>query len=279
MPRKAKPVRYSQTMDQHVNSADELLQPGDPAPFEEINRDGPTPMLLLCDHASRRVPLALGDLGLEASSFDRHIAYDIGAESVSQRLSTSLDAPLVAAGFSRLVIDLNRPTGHQESIVKEIDATPIPANRDLNETAKRQRISELFKPYHDAVDRALARLWERGTPPAIFSVHSFSPDYGDTPRPWDIGVLWNRDPRIAVPLMDMLQAHGLNVGDNEPYSGQQLAYTIDVHGGATGLANCVIEINQNQVRDAAGIDRWATILEEIMPEILKTRGLHRVGRF
>ena len=90
-------------MDQHVNSADELLQPGDPAPFEEINRDGPTPMLLLCDHASRRVPLALGDLGLEASSFDRHIAYDIGAESVSQRLSTSLDAPLVAAGFSRLV--------------------------------------------------------------------------------------------------------------------------------------------------------------------------------
>jgi len=266
-------------MDQHVNSADELLQPGDPAPFEEINSDGPTPMLLLCDHASRRVPLALGDLGLEVSSFDRHIAYDIGAESVSQRLSTSLDAPLVAAGFSRLVIDLNRPTGHQESIVKEIDATPIPANRDLNETAKRQRISELFKPYHDAVDRALARLWERGTPPAIFSVHSFSPDYGDTPRPWDIGVLWNRDPRIAVPLMDMLKAHGLNVGDNEPYSGQQLAYTIDVHGGATGLANCVIEINQDQVRDAAGIDRWATILEDIMPEILKVQGLHRVERF
>ena len=266
-------------MDQHVNSADELLQPGDPAPFEEINRDGPTPMLLLCDHASRRVPLALGDLGLEASSFDRHIAYDIGAESVSQRLSTSLDAPLVAAGFSRLVIDLNRPVGHQESIVKEIDATHIPANRDLNETAKRQRISELFKPYHDAVDRALARLWERGTPPAILSVHSFSPDYGDTPRPWDIGVLWNRDPRIALPLMDMLTAHGLNVGDNKPYSGQQLAYTIDVHGGATGLANCVIEINQDQVRDAAGIVRWATILEDIMPGILKVHGLHRVERF
>ena len=123
--------------------------------------------------------------------------------------------------------------------------------------------------------------WEtrRGTPPAIFSVHSFSPDYGDTPRPWDIGVLWNRDPRIAVPLMDMPKAHGLNVGDNEPYSGRQLAYTIDVHGGATGLANCVIEINQNQVRDAAGIGRWATILEEIMPEILRTQGLHRVGRF
>lgn len=279
MSQKANLGRNIKRKDLQVNSAIKLLQSDDPAPFEEINRNGPTPLLLLCDHASRRVPLALGDLGLKASSFDRHIAYDIGAESVSQRLSRSLDAPLVAAGFSRLVIDLNRPAGHQESIVEEIDATPIPANQDLNETAKRQRITELFKPYHDAVDGALARLWERGTPPAIFSVHSFSPDYGDTPRPWDIGVLWNRDPRIAVPLMDMLKAHGLNVGDNEPYSGQQLAYTIDVHGGATGLANCVIEINQDQVRDAAGIDRWATILEDIMPKILKVQGLHRVERF
>ena len=99
------------------------------------------------------------------------------------------------------------------------------------------------------------------------------------PRPWDIGVLWNRDPRIAAPLIDMLAARGLNVGDNEPYSGQQLAHTIDLHGGTAGLANCVIEINQDQVRDAAGIDRWATILEEIVIEILTIRGLHRVKRF
>lgn len=236
-------------------------------------------MLLLCDHASRRVPLALGNLGLEAASFERHIAYDIGAEAVSQRLSAFLNAPLVAAGFSRLVIDLNRPTGHQDSIVKEIDSTPIPANQDLDETAKRQRITELFEPYHDAVKRALAGLWERGTPPAIFSVHSFSPSYGNKPRPWDIGVLWNRDPRIAVPLMDALKARGLNVGENEPYSGQQVAFTINVHGGAAGLANCIIEINQDQVRDAAGIDRWATILEGIMPKILRIPGIHQVERF
>ena len=279
MSQKANLDRNIKKKDLQVNSTIKLLQSDDPAPFEEINPDGFTPMLLLCDHASSRVPAALSNLGLEASTFERHIAYDIGAAAVSQRLSMFLDAPLVLAGFSRLVIDLNRPVGHQESIVEAIDLTPIPANQDLDETAKRQRITELFYPYHDAVNRALTQLWERNTAPVIFSIHSFSPSYGNTPRPWDIGVLWNRDPRIAVPLIDMLRACGLNVGDNEPYSGQQLAYTIDVHGGAAGLANCAIEINQDQIRDAAGITRWTAILKSIMPDILKIPGLHRVERF
>ena len=183
------------------------------------------------------------------------------------------------AGYSRLVIDVDRPIGHPESIVEEIDGTPIPGNAGLDEADKRRRIRELFEPYHDAVNRALARLWERGTPPALFSVHSFSPGYGGTPRPWDIGVLWNRDPRIAVPLMEKLEALGLNVGDNAPSSGQQLAYTIDMHGGSAGLANCVIEINQDQVRDAQGVERWAGILVGAMAEILRAPGLHRVERF
>jgi len=266
-------------MDQYVDSAGTLLQPGDPAPFEVVNRDGAAPLLLICDHASRAVPAALDSLGLGAEAFERHIAYDVGAQHVSQRLSAHLDAPLVLAGFSRLVIDLNRPLGHPQSIVEDIDATPIPGNQGLADDAKRQRTTELFEPYHDAVNRALARIWERGTAPVIFSVHSFSPGFGESPRPWDIGVLWNRDPRIAVPLMEKLEARGLNVGDNEPYSGQQLAYTIDAHGGSAGLANCVIEINQDQVRDAAGIDKWAGILEDILPDIMGLSGLHRVERF
>jgi len=256
-----------------------LLCENDPAPFTVVNRDGTCPLLLVCDHASRAVPATLANLGLASDVFERHIAYDIGAAEVSRRLSEALDAQLVLAGFSRLVIDVNRPVGHPDSIVKEIDATSIPGNVDLDETHKVMRIRELFEPYHDAVNRALARLWEHGTPPALFSVHSFSPGYGDKPRPWDIGVLWNRDPRIAVPLMERLEQLGLNVGDNEPYSGQHLAYTIDAHGGSAGLANCVIEINQDQVRDAAGIERWSAILIDAMRDILTISGLHRVERF
>lgn len=256
-----------------------LLTDADPAPFEVVNRDAATPLLLVCDHASRAVPARLGDLGLDAAAFERHIAYDIGAAGVARGLSDALDAPLVLAGFSRLVIDLNRPPGHPQSIMEVSDATPIPANQDLDDAAKRRRVRELFEPYHDAVNRALARIWDTGTVPALFSVHSFSPGFGGQPRPWDVGVLWNHDPRIAVPLMELLEAEGLRVGDNEPYSGHDLAYTIDMHAGAAGLASCVIEINQDQVKDDAGIRRWTDILTRALAKILEQPGLHRVERF
>jgi predicted N-formylglutamate amidohydrolase len=256
-----------------------LRSDADPAPFEVVNREASSPLLLVCDHASRAVPAALGDLGLASGAFERHIAYDIGAAGVARKLSESLDATLVLAGFSRLVIDLNRPPGHPQSIMAVSDETPIPGNAGLDDDAKRRRVRDLFEPYHDAVNRALARIWDSGTVPALFSVHSFSPGFGGQPRPWDVGVLWNHDPRIAVPLMELLEAEGLRVGDNEPYSGHDLAYTIDMHAGAAGLASCVIEINQDQVRDTVGIDRWADILTRAMARILEQPGLHRVERF
>ena len=196
-------------------------------------------------------------------------------------MAEALDAPLVLAGYSRLVIDLNRPVGHPQSICEVSDGTPVPANRGLDAEARRRRVRDLFEPYHDAVNRALGRLWDRAPDraPALFSVHSFTPRYGAEHRPWDIGVLWNRDPRLAVPLMERLEALGLDVGDNEPYSGKDLAYTIDMHGGAAGLANCVVEINQDQVADDAGVARWAEILTPILGDILELPGLHRVERF
>ncbi len=261
------------------SAAASLLGDTDPPPFTTLNRDGLTPLLLICDHASRAVPAALDNLGLDDETFGHHIGYDIGAAAVARKLSEALDTGLVLAGYSRLVIDLNRPPGHPQSIPPISDGTIVPGNQDLDEAARRRRVRDLFEPYHDAVNRAIARIWERGTPPALFSIHSFSPRFGDTPRPWDVGVLWNRDSRIAVPLMEKLEARGLNVGDNEPYSGKHLAYTIDMHAAAAGLANCVIEINQDQLTDAAGVARWAAILDDVMKEILDLSGLHRVERF
>ncbi len=261
------------------SAAASLLGDSDPPPFTIVNRDGQTPLLLVCDHASRAAPAALDNLGLNDEVFGHHIGYDIGAAAVAQKLSETLDAGLVLAGYSRLIIDLNRPPGHPQSIPQISDGTVVPGNQDLDETARRRRVRDLFEPYHDAVNRAIARIWQRGTPPVLFSVHSFTPRFGDTPRPWDVGVLWNRDPRLAVPLMEKLEAQGLNVGDNEPYSGKDLAYTIDMHAAAAGLASCVIEINQDQIADAAGIARWAAILDGAMKEILSLSGLHRVERF
>lgn len=256
-----------------------LLGPGDQPVFEIVNRVGPTPVQLVCDHASRAVPAALGKLGLGDSHFDRHIAYDIGAAEVTRRLAAALDAPSVLAGYSRLVIDLNRPPGHPDSIPEISDGTEIPGNRSLSETARRQRVKTLFEPYHDTIHETIADLWRRGKAPSLLSVHSFSPLFGKTARPWDVGVLWNRDPRLAQPLMEKLAARGLRVGDNLPYSGRELAYTINLHGAAAGLANCVVEINQDQVADRPGIERWADILAEVMGEILRMDGVHRVRRY
>lgn len=261
------------------DAAGPLIGPGDPPAFEIVNADGSAPLQLVCDHASRVVPEALGDLGLDAGHFERHIAYDIGAAGVTRLLAREMDAQAVIAGFSRLVIDLNRPPGHPESIPENSDATPIPGNQALAEADQSKRVSELFEPYHDAVMEALAHLWRRGKPPALFSVHSFTPNYGDEDRPWDVGVLWNRDPRIARPLMDKLNALGLNVGDNLPYSGTDLAYTINIHGAAAGLANCVVEINQDQVRDSEGVERWAGILTSVIGEILELDGIHEVREY
>ena len=256
-----------------------LVGPGEPPVYEARNEAGKMPLQLVCDHASRRVPAALGNLGLEDEHFHRHIAYDIGAAQVTRLLAEALDAPALLAGYSRLVIDLNRPPGHPESIPENSDGAEIPGNRSLDEAAQRQRVAELFEPYHDAIHERIAGLWRRSKPPALFSIHSFSPRFGDAARPWDVGVLWNRDPRIALPLMEKLAVRGLKVGDNLPYSGRKLAYTINMHGAAAGLANCVVEINQDQVADDSGVERWTGILADVMREILALENLHLVRQF
>lgn len=260
---------------------DSLIDPDEPPPFEVLNPDGAAPLLLICDHASRTIPRTLGTLGLEGQSLTDHIAWDIGAAGVARRLSARLDAATVLAGYSRLVIDCNRQPGSAQSIPETSDAVPIPGNRGLGEAEHAARVESFFWPYHRTVTNTLARLWRRGTVPALFSVHTFTPQMnGGEPRPWDIGVLWNRDPRLAVPLIDRLRHHdGIRVGDNEPYSGVQVAYSIDLHGGAGGLPNVAVEINQENVRDAAGQERWATIVGDALADILTIDDLHRVKRF
>ncbi len=261
------------------NTAESLIGPDDPPVFEIVNADGAAALQLVSDHASRAVPVALGTLGLDGGHYERHIAYDIGAAEVTRLLAAAMDAGAVLAGYSRLVIDVNRPPGHPQSIPEISDETAIPGNRGLTEADQALRVAALFKPYHNAIHESLAHLWRRGTPPALFSIHSFCPAYGEEERPWDVGVLWNRDPRIAQPLIEKLGKRGLHVGDNLPYSGRELAYTLNLHGGAAGLANCVVEINQDQVCGREGIERWAGILADVMGEVMQTEGLHEVREY
>lgn len=259
-----------------------LLGPDDPPPFTIVNPTGQAPVVLVCDHASNAIPARLNQLGLGPADLARHIAWDIGAARVSQRLAERLDAPAVLCGYSRLVIDCNRPPGSPTSIAEVSDGTHIPGNKKINDYMAETRVNSVFWPYHHAITRMLAQRWRHGhgRAPALLAIHSFTPVMGGFQRPWHLGVLWNRDPRLALPILEQGQADPqLCIGDNQPYSGREVGFTMDTHGGAAGLPHVEIEIRQDLLADAAGCERWAARVGEILEVVLSDPALYAVRHY
>jgi len=256
-----------------------LLGCGDPPPFTVANPAGEASSVLVCDHASNAIPAGLGQLGLGPAALSQHIAWDIGAARVTRLLAERLSAPAVLAGYSRLVIDCNRSPGDPTSIAEISDGTTIPGNRNLDDAAAEARLNEVFWPYHRAITQMLAHRWRhgRGRAPALIAIHSFTPVMNRCRRPWQLGVLWNRDPRLAVPLLARFQADpALCVGDNQPYSGREVGFTMDTHGGAAGLPHVEIEIRQDLLADEAGCAHWATVVGDALAEVLRDESVYRV---
>jgi len=244
-----------------------LLGPEDPPPFERLNDAGAAPAVIACDHASNRVPKALGDLGAVAAAMERHIAYDIGAAGVARRLSALLDAPAMLSGYSRLVIDINRDPDDFTSIREIYDRVVVAGNRGLSAADRAQRAAALFHPYHAALAAALdAKSADIGYP-ALISVHSCTDVYKGVRRPWHIGVLSNRDRRMAERVMAALaKAHpDLVIGDNKPYSGlDSFGHTIETHAQPQGRPNVLFEVRQDLIRTDEGQTRFAQILAEAL---------------
>jgi predicted N-formylglutamate amidohydrolase len=245
-----------------------LLAPDEPSPVAEANAAGTSSFLLVCDHAGRRIPRALGDLGVAEADLTRHIAWDIGIEGVARRLSERLDAYLVMQIYSRLVIDCNRPPGSAESIVTDSDGTAIKGNQKILASDATARVREIFAPYHGTIVRHLDARKATQRPAILISLHSFTPVYDGLVRPWQAGVLYNRYRALADALRAELSAPGdLIVGDNEPYTvDDETDYTIPVHGETRGIPHVAIEIRQDLIGDEAGQDYWAQRLAETLPE-------------
>ncbi|ATY31228.1 N-formylglutamate amidohydrolase [Sphingomonas psychrotolerans] len=226
------------------------------APAEIIEGDRQD-ILLLCDHASNAVPADV-DLGIDPGLLDLHIAVDIGAGPLTRSLAARLDAPAVLASVSRLVIDLHREPDHVGLIPHRSDGHLIPGN-DRGDRAA--RIARFHAPYH----RLLACRIRAQRPGLILSIHSFTPclEHGGTDRPWQVGVLYNRDARAARPAIDFLRACGLVTGDNEPYSGRLLNATLNRHAEANGIPSIAIEVRNDLIHDAAGVERWSHTLSEL----------------
>ena len=247
---------------ENVRSSD-LLSQADPPPFRVLNPGGAAPFLIVCDHAGRCVPQALGALGAPAEAFERHIALDIGAEGVSVRLAEALGACAVVQTYSRLVVDCNRTPG-TGAVCAVSDGTPIPGNADLSPEAVRSRIEAIFTPYHQAIAE---QLDARGEGVVVVSVHSFTPRLGDgLDRPWGYGVLHAGDSPFSAAMLALLTAEaGLPVGDNQPYAMDGTDYTVPLHAGGRGLDYLELEIRQDLIDTPEGQARAAALLARLLP--------------
>ena len=236
--------------------------------------------LILCDHAGRAIPEAYGNLGLPPSVFERHIAYDIGAAGVTRVLAAELGAPALMANFSRLLIDSNRGPDDPTLVMRLSDGAIVPGNARVDDAEIARRKADWWGPYQGAISGRIDAMIAAGLPPVLVSVHSFTPAWKGVPRPWHVGVLWDRDDRLARPLLDALAAEGdLVVGDNEPYDGALVGDTMYRHGTQRGLAHALIEVRQDLIADAAGQTAWGRRLARILRPILAVPDLHEIRHF
>jgi predicted N-formylglutamate amidohydrolase len=233
----------------------ELLAADEPPAVEIVNPHGRSRAVLLCDHASRRIPRALGDLGLAEEHLRDHIAWDIGAAAMARAAARVLDATLILSGYSRLVIDCNRPLDNPTSIPEITGGVEVPGNRGLTSEQRRARAEACFHPYHRAIESVLAA---RSEPVAILSMHSFTPRPLAGPRPWHAAMVYGRDRSLAGLLLDAMQHdEGLVLGDNEPYRVTDAGdYGIPVYAERAGRPGVLIEIRQDQIDDDARATAW-----------------------
>ena len=236
----------------------------DPKPFSRIGPVSVHPhFVLVCDHASNAVPAHMERLGLDQAELDRHIGWDIGAATVTRSLSALLDAPAYLSGYSRLVVDCNRPVGSPTAMPAVSDGTVVPANQSISPEEATARTDAFFRPYHDAIAACLDRAIGFGAVPILVAVHSFTPVFEGFARPWEVGLLYEHDDRLVQPLKEALHAlrPGLTIGDNEPYAIVGPSdYSIPVHGQGRGLPHIEIELRQDLIGTQKGARSWAETL-------------------
>lgn len=236
-----------------------LLAPDEPPAFFLRNAEGASDIFITCDHAGNLIPRRLGTLGLAPLDLARHIGWDVGASGLCRRLAKLLDATVVTQTYSRLVVDCNRSPGRYDSMAPLSEETEIPGNQLIPQEQVEARLREIFWPYHDAITQALDARAAAGRPTVLIAMHSFTPVYKGVSRPWHIGLLYNRDARLARILRELMSEDpDLCIGDNQPYAiSDESDYGIPVHGEQRGIPSVEIEVRHDLIETAANQDAWA----------------------
>lgn len=263
-------------MDFDSDTGIPLLGADEPAPATVKLRPNRA-WLVVCDHASNRFPRRLGTMGLDAAARAEHIAWDIGAAAVAERVAERLGAPSILCNYSRLVIDCNRYVDAPDAAPAVSDGIPVPGNAGLSAAGLAERSALIARPYHAAIADHLDATLAQGVRPVFLSIHSCTPVMGGAYRPWPIGLAWNRDDRFSLPVLEQLKADGIRpVGENEPYSLDLGAdFTTPEHALARGLANLQVEFRNDLVASAEGALLYADILADAiiaaaaLPEVME----------
>ena len=239
------------------------LLEGEEHPAIVVNGEGRSPYVLICEHASNRVPKSLGTLGLSEADLSRHIAYDIGAEGVARMLSRLIDAPLVLQRYSRLAYDCNRPPESPDAMPEVSEVTAIPGNRNLSAADRLARINEIYRPFHAAVAAVLDVRAAYGTPTMVVSIHSFTPVYKGKARALELGILHDRDVRLSSSMIKNFPK--IDARLNEPYGPKDgVLHTLDLHAAPRGLKHAMIEIRNDLIAQERGQDEWAQRISVVL---------------
>jgi predicted N-formylglutamate amidohydrolase len=254
--------------DRGYFSMNGLLRPDEGEPVIVVNENGRSPVVLVCEHAGKVIPKSLGSLGLGEEDLNRHIAWDIGAEAVSRHLAKTLDAPLLLQRYSRLVYDCNRPPESPDAMPVVSETTRIAGNENLTPDSRLARIRSLYRPFHDAVSQLLDRRAARGIASLIVTMHSFTPTYKGLRRRLDLGVLHDRDTRLADLVLGLCgRMKDIVVRRNEPYGPEDgVCHTLNLHGGSRGLHHVMLEIRNDLISHEAGQTQWASRLATVLEQ-------------
>lgn len=262
-------IRDSHGNDMHTRYSD---AGGDIPAVTVHNEQGESPYLLICEHATNFMPEKFARLGLSEADMSAHIAWDPGAAEVARRMSKALDATLVEAGLSRLLIDCNRPLSAPDLIPEISEFTVIPGNHNLSEAERQERISLSHKPFHDKIEEVIEARKKRGQESRVITIHSYTPVYKGVGRPWEIGIIHDADDRLGARMIAGLrkdgESSGINVGVNQPYSpDDRVYYTVECHARKRGDLCAMVEIRNNEIADEKGQALWAARLSSILQEI------------
>ncbi len=248
---------------------DHILNAQDGAPVDIRNPEGRADILLICEHASNRIPAALNDLGLTDNTRQSHVAWDPGALKLAEILSDRLDATLIFARFSRLVYDCNRPPDCTDAMPAKSEVFAIPGNTDIPAPQRAARIEEVYQPFATAISTEISQRVAQNTPPVIITIHSFTPLYFGKARDVELGILHDTDSKLADAMLDI--PCDLTCRRNQPYGPQDgVTHTLKLHAHPNGLLNVMIEIRNDLIATSHAQNKVADILFHMITRALKT---------